>query len=72
MIKIKRLIKQDSNNPKKKGVTYVELLVASAITFLVLGVIFVLWNFAEKAWYAERWERLGAGRNKVSVHEEGE
>ena len=41
-------------NKNKRGLTLAEILIASAITFLVLGVSFTLWSLTETAWYGER------------------
>ncbi len=41
-------------NSNKKGMSLAEILIASAVTFLVLSVSFTLWSIAETAWYGER------------------
>lgn len=44
-----------------------ELLAASSIAFLILGVIFTLWIFAEKAWYSERVKAKLLGRVEIAM-----
>ena len=51
----------------KRAVTMPELLIASSVAFLILGVVFALWTFSEKAWYGERIKTKLLGEMEMAV-----